>query len=543
MKKSRMSVCLSGFRVAVPTILCALLLSAEAQAQTSAPRKTANEMALRLMSLARSAPEVLQAESELFAKAADVRSASLQQYPKFEVQTSLGQTNTELPNSLGVADARITAGLRYTVFDFGKASARLLAAQGGLQVGEHRTRQAVEIVIFEALSSYLQILRFELLLSVAQNSEKALIEIEALETRKVALGGAGITDSQVAATRRALSANKLLQFQSSLEESKTMFASWFGFTPGNGELPITRVPPPWLDLGSDGVVDAAMANNIEIAQARSTIVQSQAIANAESAARYPAIDATMTKRYEFPGTVAASAQLGLQVVLSSDNFLEGRIKADKAAAQVATDRAKLGVVTRNATQRASSAWRRTVSGYQREQLLSEAAIGSGDVFKARKRLNTAGRETTMALLDAQVEENNIYIDWVNAMFDARQAEFNLAKELGKLIPPEGADSSWASAFYQSPDYRDVVRKQLSEGKEVSAAEPVSNLRKQVIRSLGAIGLEHTFRMDGFLNSDLEAQARLPPPHVKGQWPGLSPHVVMAELRPVLKLISTRLPSP
>ncbi|MFT6591128.1 MAG: hypothetical protein ACJA2P_001981, partial [Rhodoferax sp.] len=39
MKKSRMS----GFRVAVPTILCALLLSAEAQAQTSAPRRTANE--------------------------------------------------------------------------------------------------------------------------------------------------------------------------------------------------------------------------------------------------------------------------------------------------------------------------------------------------------------------------------------------------------------------------------------------------------------------------------------------------------------------
>lgn len=322
-----------------------------------------------------------------------------------------------------------------------------------------------------------------------------------------------------------------------------MFATWFGFAPANGELPIARVPPPWLDLGSDGVVDAAIANNIEIAQARSTIAQSQAIANAESAARYPAIDATMTKRYEFPGAVSSSAQLGLQVVLSSGNFLEGQVKADKAAAQVSTDQAKLGVVTRNVTQRASSAWRRTVSGYQREQLLSEAAIGSGDVFKARKRLNAAGRETTMALLDAQVEENNIYIDWVNAMFDARQAELNLAKELGKLIPPEDANALWASSFYQSPDYRSVIQKQLSDGEAASAPDPVSQRKEPAVRSLGAIGLEHTFRMDGLLASDLIAQASAPAPPVKGQWPGLAPRLVAADLRPVLALHYPRLPSP
>jgi len=465
MKNYLMFNWLSNCKAAVPTVLCTVMFAAQASAQTEMAPRTANEMALRLLSLARTAPEVLQAQSELYAKVSDVSSASLQRYPKFEVQTSLGPSNSELPNSPGVADGRVTAGIRYTVFDSGKSAARLLAAQGGLQIGEHRARQAVEIVIFDALSSYLQILRFELLLSVARSSEKALRDIETLEARKVALGGAGITDSRVAATRLALSANKLLQFQSSLEEAKTVFSSLFGFTPGSGELPAARIPVAWLDLGSTGVMDEALANNIEIAEARATITQSQANATAERASRFPTVDVSVTKRYEYPSAVTAPAQLGLQLTMSSGTLLEGRIKADKAAAQVNTDQAKLGVVTRNVTQRALSAWRRTISGYQREQVLSEAAIGSKEVFKARKRLNIAGRETTMALLDAQVEENNVHIDWVNAMFDARLAELKLAKELGKLTPPQDADQSWASSFYKSEDYRDIVRRQLSATME------------------------------------------------------------------------------
>lgn len=502
MKNRLMPDWFSGCKAAVPAALCALVFAAEAAAQTDMAPRTAHEMALRLLSLARTAPEVLQAESELYGKAADVRSASLQQYPKLEVQTALGPSNSELPNTLAVADGRVTAAIRYTVFDSGKSAARLLAAEGGQQIGEHRTRQAVETVVFDALSSYLQILRFELLLSVANSSEKALREIETLETRKVALGGAGITDARVAATRLALSANKLLQFQSSLEESRTLFSSLFGFTPANGELPVARVPAPWLDLGSTGVADEALANNAEIAEANSTIRQSQATATAERAARFPTVDVTVSKGYEFPGAVTAPARLGLQLNLSSASMLEGRAKADKAAAQVNTDRAKLGVVSRNVTQRALAAWRRAITGYQREQVLSEAALGSGEVFKARKRLNAAGRETTMALLDAQVEENNVYIDWVNAMFDARLSELRLAKELGKLMPPAGSDQLWASSFYQSEDYRAAVLRQLSATMDspltraTGAHGEIKEIKEVAPDRLGGIGQDFTFRIDG-----------------------------------------------
>ena len=311
----------------------------------------------------------------------------------------------------------------------------------------------------------------------------------------MALGGAGITDSRVAATRLALSANKLLQFQSLLEEARNSFSALFGFTPGDGELPVARVPAAWLDLGSTGVVDEALARNPEIAEANSIINQSQATASAERAARFPSVDLNVTKRYEFPGAQTGPTRLGLVVTVSTGNTLEAGARAVKAAAQISADESKLAVIRRDVTLRAATAWRRTITGYQREQVLAEAATGSAEVFRARKRLNAAGRETTMALLDAQVEENNVRIDWVSAIFDARLSELKLVKELGKLMPPSGADQIWAASFYQSEDYREVVQRQISAGSMNPVVMAAGKKEAQII-SLGVLGRDYTFRVDG-----------------------------------------------
>lgn len=481
-------------RLARPKLLCACLLAGGEMVQADTPRKGVEEMALRLLSVARNAPEVLQAQSELKGRAADIRAAELQRYPKLELETALGKSNSQLPNSLAVANSRVTAGVRYTVFDAGKADARMAAAASGVQMGEHRFRRVSENVIFDAMSAYLQILRFELLVSVAQSSEQALRDIEVLEARKLALGGAGITDSKVAATRLALSASKLFQFQSALEDSRTSFSALFGFTPVDGELPVARVSTAWLKLGSDTVASEALSNNPEIAEANSSINLAQANLSAERASRFPNVDVTVTKSFEFPGAVSASARLGVQLSLSSGAVLEAGSRAAKAAAQVSADEARLDVVKREVTQRALAAWRLTLTGYKREQVLAEAAIGSGEVFRARKRLNAAGRETTMVVLDAQVEQNNVYIDWVAAIFDARLAELRLARELGKLSPMQDSGQDWAESFYKSEDYREPVRRQIQNSSEGAKASAVSRQNDSQPTSLGLLGQEFTFRI-------------------------------------------------
>ena len=50
--------------------------------------------------------------------------------------------------------------------------------------------------------------------------------------------------------------------------------------------------------------------------------------------------------------------------------------------------------------------------------------GKGAVVDARRKLNQAGRETTLALLDAQVEANNTLIDWTNSNTDGVYESFS-----------------------------------------------------------------------------------------------------------------------
>jgi hypothetical protein len=104
-------------------------------------------------------------------------------------------------------------------------------------------------------------------------------------------------------------------------------------------------------------------------------------------------------------------------------------------------------------------------------MLASAANDSLTVLNARLRLNSLGRETTLALLDAQVESNNILIDWVNAIFDQRLGELDLAKETGALVPGPEAELAWARQWFVAADYRAPVREVLSSAARRQATAP------------------------------------------------------------------------
>ena len=76
------------------------------------------------------------------------------------------------------------------------------------------------------------------------------------------------------------------------------------------------------------------------------------------------------------------------------------------------------------------------------------------------------QETTLALLDAQVESNNVLIDWVNAIFDHRLGELELAKETGSLVPAVDAELAWAQQLFTAEDYRVPVRAALASRPDV-----------------------------------------------------------------------------
>ncbi len=457
----------------------------------------AEEMAQRLATLVRSAPEVQQAQAEIAASQAEVRAAEVARYPRFGVDTVFGNVVTDLGNDRDRrTDVRLVPNVAYTVFDAGKASARIRAARKGVAASEAFGRKAAETVVLDTLTAYLQVLRFSLLAEVGSSSEAALRELMQLEERKAELGGAGLTDARLASSRMALSANRVLQYRLNLEEASARFAALFGLAPRLDQLPVVRVPGGWLSAGFDESVRIAMLLNPDLREASAKLEQAQDRLEAERAGRFPAVDLTVSKRYEFPGGFTEKPTYGFRMALGSGTFFESAAKVQRAEAEVGSQDQRRQALLRDVTQAVSAAWRRANLGGQRETLLQTAANESVAVFRARKRLNATGRATTLAMLDSQVEANNVLIDWVNAVFDQRLNELKLAKEVGKLLPPEGGEADWARALFTDEDFRSGVRELLRN----AAPEPavLSAERKPSTAAparLGPWALGLSLRMD------------------------------------------------
>lgn len=421
------------------------------------------------------APEVLTARAELRTAEANVDSAEYAAYPRVELGVS--GSNGESPsrnNPASSVDSRLNASLKYTVWDFGRTSAKKQAVAFARQSALMRLDQSKEQFLRQMFVAYLQVSRYELLVEVGQDSRAALEELERLESRRVRLGGAGITDARVAASRLALSMNKALQFEQSLQDARLKLDALLGEPLPLRSLPPMQVPKAWLALAQADLARESDRSATLRAQ-RLNVDQARADLEAEESARYPAVDLTFIKRYEYPGGFSEKARVGLQVSMGSSVALEASARVERSISRLETEEQKLATLVRELRQKTLSGWQRQLLSGQRVTLLSSAAGESGAVVDARRKLNQAGRETTLALLDAQVEANNTLIDWVQAIYDMRVGEVELAGDTGRLLPEEGQELPWLMTLFTGEDYRSDVRHRLTAARVSAPAQKQGRL--------------------------------------------------------------------
>lgn len=417
-------------------------------------------VAQRMIEAMEKSPEVLTARAELRRAEADVDSASYAAYP--QVALGVSGSNGESPsrsNPADSVDSRVSASLRYTVWDFGHTRSKQEAASLGRESAMMRLAQSREQFLRQLLIAYIQVSRYELLGEVGQSTRVALEALERLEAKRVQLGGAGITDGTLASSRLALSMNKVLQFEQSLQDARLKLDALLGHPLPVADLPLLKIPSSWTaDVPAN--FDPINASATLKAQ-RLNVDQARAELEAEKGGRYPAVELTFIKRYEYPGGYSDKSRVGLQVNMGSSAALEASARIDRSVSRLETEIQKLATLEREARQKIQSGVQRQTLLNQRVRLLSSAAGDSGKVVDARRKLNVAGRETTLALLDAQVEANNTFIDWVQAIYDARVGEVELAGDTGRLLPEEGHELAMLLAMFHGEDYRSEVRQRLA----------------------------------------------------------------------------------
>jgi outer membrane protein TolC len=78
------------------------------------------------------------------------------------------------------------------------------------------------------------------------------------------------------------------------------------------------------------------------------------------------------------------------------------------------------------------AWNQYQKGVERVALLDAATESARTVMNGRKRLRDSGKETALAVLDAEVEFFGILANKVNAMIEARIGSYRLLSAIGLL---------------------------------------------------------------------------------------------------------------
>jgi adhesin transport system outer membrane protein len=80
------------------------------------------------------------------------------------------------------------------------------------------------------------------------------------------------------------------------------------------------------------------------------------------------------------------------------------------------------------------AWQALINARSRAQVMDNAVVIAEEVFEARRRLRDAGRETAIAVLDAQKEVFDARSKLIAATYDAQVAVFKVLLAMGLLGP-------------------------------------------------------------------------------------------------------------
>ena len=423
-----------------------------------------DKVKLSILNMAQDHPEVLAAQASLASSGFDAESAKRARFPRFSVSSASGRSSTFISptNTVSQRFTAVTASARVSLLDAGGISARIRAADANSSSLEQALRSTTQKVVLDGITAYIQVQRFDLKKRIAAKSTQVLDELTRAEQRRVDLGAAGQSDARLAASRRAGAAAKRQEFDALLTDATAKFETYFKFVPGSAPLPTLAIPREWVVRTLPEAIELAEANSAELAEARARIERAKAIVDREKSARFPTLDAVLSKTRDNRDLTTEPSRAAFELSYNLGNGFDVQTRVKAALVDVGAQEAKLEAARANMVEVTSGSWARTVSGEERVKQLVDAVGESNTAYQSKRRLLGFGRETLINVLDAQLEHFNLLLDLTDAIFDLRVAEFRLARSSGRLLIDANTDNSWLNSVVATADYADVFAESLRE---------------------------------------------------------------------------------
>ena len=480
LKKLAMAIALASF-AQVAMSQTALVMPVKPSAATK--RLTREQMAnlspsevtqQRFLQFLRSNPEIQSAVINLQATDFGKDAAKAGFYPRVSIGANANSSSNPDLNNRQSTDITV----RQPLYTAGRLTARVNAAESDTIIAKGTYDKTVQDSVLDALIAHTQLVRMDLLVAASRGGVQAVSDLYELEQRRVDLGGGGVTDAQFAKARLSVAQDRLASFEGQLEEARASFFRYFASYPEGSSIPELDVPDKLLPGNVEKAVSNALVLNPQIKVAENQIVRAKYNYEAESASLWPTLEAVGVQQYYGEADPISgkrsNTSLNLRLAYSAFSGGEQQARVGQAAATIESQRALMTSSRLRTEEGVRFQWGRRAAAMSRAVALDDAARDALNVFKNRKKLRDFGRETAIAMLDAQVEYFNVLVAYLNAAFDARTASIRLLHAMGQLQPPAEDPGAWLTQFFTQRSERQKLEKNLLLTQEISRGKTTSD---------------------------------------------------------------------
>lgn len=385
--------------------------------------------------------------------------------PTLDARAATGFENADTPTTRGQTGddedlhrEEFTLTLRQNLFDGFETSHLVATASEGAVSREHQARSEAEELGLTVIQAYLDVLRTQRAVALAQENVDNHQAIKYLVQQRVDGKVASRPEINQASARTIEAETDLFRAHGQLEETIASFYSWVGAVP---ESLIDPEPP--VDMFSadrDTGIATSLETNPAVLRAAAEILRAKYNWQRRQAAFSPKVAAefSLSRDRNLTGVPGSSHVAQAMLVMTCNLAAGGRdmYRSAEAYALLLAAQENLLSIRRQTTERTSIAYHNWMTAQSRRSAFESQVLENTLVKAAFLEQYRVGKRTLLDLLESEQELFRSKSNYLADLFQEKLAIYRILAVQGKLLtaigvePPPGARHDHMSTTFPPP---------------------------------------------------------------------------------------------
>ncbi len=394
-------------------------------------------------------PNIRAAAKTVESSRQEIRRVMSDYYPRISASADVGQEVINSPaerqqgdGQLGKPSSRTPERASFSMiqnlFNGFQTTSLVRTARLNRGLAQSTLRGTNQNTVFEGVNAYINVLRQKRLIELSRENE-ATIQLQLnLEDERVRRGSGVTVDVLQAKSRLQTAKERLVTFEGALEDAISRYTQTFNHAPDIEAMTDPVPPVEMVPSDLERAIDIAVIGNPQVGSSSINIEVARERKQTVRGELYPSLDLTSTWNFEKNAGGVLGVRRDYSVILSTtwDLFtgFSTRILLSQASFNLGASKDTHEFTSRKVIADTKLAWQALLTARQRLELLENAVNIASEVFTSRQKLREAGKETVIAVLDAENEVNSSQINFTSASYDERIAVYQLLLAMGLLNP-------------------------------------------------------------------------------------------------------------